>query len=502
MAKNESQGLQIALILFVMLTVVLAVTTFMYYRQVAEAQKREDAAVAQKKSAEDARDAALYFNQYLKHILGAAPIPEAEFSQLLPSVLGDAEMAAIHAQYEKDMKTGEAKQRSYQTLFTNLLPEIQKLNSANTDLNTKNADLARERDDARTTEKARADLAESNYKTAKDEYDVNIKAETDKYNVAVTEKDAQLADFSKARADLTTQIAQNPKTISERDSNIRDLGNTIALQTKRIEELRDEPFESPDGQVTWVNQRSGTVWINLGLSDGLRRQTAFSVYQQDAMNVATHTGPAKAGEEETTSRRMVDERKGMIEVTRVIDQHLAEARIVEDFAADPILPGDQIFSPSWKPGRQTRFALVGFMDIDDDRRSDRDLIRNIITMNGGRIDAEVHDDGAVEGELSAETRYLVRGVQPDGSDPKVLAAYSTINGQADELGVPKIELQELLEQMGYKTEVRTVGLGKNADPQQFKPQPAEGSARKSTGNTSGVFKERRPPARSDNGAYK
>ena len=36
MASRESQGLQIALILFVMVTVVLAVTTYLYFRKAEE----------------------------------------------------------------------------------------------------------------------------------------------------------------------------------------------------------------------------------------------------------------------------------------------------------------------------------------------------------------------------------------------------------------------------------------------------------------------------------
>ena len=39
--------------------------------------------------------------------------------------------------------------------------------------------------------------------------------------------------------------------------------------------------EVADGKVTWVNQRSRTVWINLGSDDGLRRQTSFSVFSSD-----------------------------------------------------------------------------------------------------------------------------------------------------------------------------------------------------------------------------
>jgi hypothetical protein len=81
-----------------------------------------------------------------------------------------------------------------------------------------------------------------------------------------------------------------------------------------------------------VDQRSRTVWINLGRADGLDRQTAFGVYSGDADEM----GKAK--------------KKATIEVTKITGDHSAEARITEDKAADPITPGDKVFTPLWSPG--------------------------------------------------------------------------------------------------------------------------------------------------------
>ena len=78
MAKRESQGLQIALILFVMVTVVLAVTTFVFYRKTEEAVQKKKAAEDAKTVAEQSRDNQIYFNQYFKHIFGSKPLSEAE----------------------------------------------------------------------------------------------------------------------------------------------------------------------------------------------------------------------------------------------------------------------------------------------------------------------------------------------------------------------------------------------------------------------------------------
>jgi hypothetical protein len=133
------------------------------------------------------------------------------------------------------------------------------------------------------------------------------------------------------------------------------------------------------------------------------------------------------------------------------------------------------------------------MDLDGDQRSDRHLVRSLLASSGGQIDAELHDDGAFEGEITSATRYLVLGAVPnERTDPKVLTGYSAMQKKAEELGVEVIGVDELLDWVGYRPEVRSVGLGKNADPNQFKPKPAEGKSPTSTGAVSEKFRERKP----------
>ncbi|MEO8494423.1 MAG: hypothetical protein ABI614_05105 [Planctomycetota bacterium] len=501
MAKRESQGLQIALILFVMVTVVLAVTTFVFYRKIEEAAQKQKAAEAAKVTAEQIRDDQIYFNQYFMHIFGAKPLTEAELTVIIPSVEGNPEMAAVHTSYEQDIATyGEGlpqEKLNYRELPANLIQAIRKLNIANTESAEQTTRLINERDDIRTTSKKEVDLAQAGQQTAADELSSSREVFNTDRDGLKTKQEKEFADYQTAVKEKTVLVTTRENTIKEREVAIKSLDLTVSKQKDTITELRDEPFEAPDGRIAWVNQQSRTVWVNLGMADGLRRQTTFSVYDQDAMNVAPGAGGDKTNSEDA-SKRKVDERKGMIEITRIIDQHLAEARIVDDYTADPILPGDQVFSPAWKPGRKVRFALVGFMDVDGDQRSDRDLVRNIISMGGGQIDAEVHDDGVSEGELTANTRYLVRGEPRDGSDPKVLAEDGNLIGKAEDLGVQEISLLMLLDLMGYKAEVRTIGLGKHADPLQFKAEPDEGRARTTeSGNT---FKERKPPQRKSGGS--
>ena len=76
----------------------------------------------------------------------------------------------------------------------------------------------------------------------------------------------------------------------------------------------------------------------------------------------------------------------------------------------------------------------------------------------------------------------------------LLQEYSKLVGTSKTLGIQEITLPMLLELMGYKPEVRTVGLGKRADPLQFKAEPEEGRQR--TSSSGETFRPREPRRKS------
>jgi hypothetical protein len=487
MASRESQGLQVALIIFVMITVVLAVMTFVFYRKGEELNKTAETARANEKSAKEAYDTENFKVQYLKHILGASPLAEAELNLIAQSILADPDMKGIDDLYQQHMATyGEglpADKHNYRDLLPNLLMALRQRNVDNTALAAELTATNNEKQQLQASETKRTAEATANLQKARNDLADRTQTFTNDRQALQKAQEDQLAKFDTDRRTFQTKIAEAANAIQNRNTDLKKLENVVDDQRRQIEVMRDEPFEIPDGQVAWVNQRSSKVWINLGTADGLRRQTLFSIYAEED-NGVTRAEP-----------------KASVEITRVLDEHLSEARIVSDIPSDPILPGDLVFSPAWRPGRRVHFALAGFLDIDGDRRSDRELVRSLILSSGAAIDADVTEKGEVSGELNAGTRYLVRGEAPtDRNDAKALREWSKINGDADQLGVEKITLDKLLSWMGYKTEVRTIPLGKGARPEDFQMGPEGGKARSSTGNVFEGFKERTPPARGRSGS--
>ncbi len=464
---RENQGLQIALIVFVMLTIILGVTTFIFFRQYEETDTKAQAAQA------DAN----------KHRMAASTIQEEnnELKRLI-GVAATKKLDEVTAQFNKDMQhyggNFPEESRFYSPMLGYLFKTIE----------DKNIELSAVMDDL---EKFRAE-----YEVREASKDPQIK----KFEAAATEAGQELATvqskakserdritgdqtriktrYEKARkADAAARGALEEK-LQQTSIHVQKLAQLNKQKADKLEAISKETFDVPDGEIRWVNQRNGTVWINLGRADSLSRQTTFSVYPADISNL---TGGGK---------------KASIEVTEILGEHLAEARVVEDKISDPIMPGDKIHTPVWSPGEQKRFALAGFMDIDDDGKSDQHIVRNLITMNGGVVDCETDAGGKRQGKMTVNTRYLVLGEAPDAKGRSgVIAGFTRMIGDAKRLGIQKISLAELLRNMGYKRGTRVIQFGRGANPNDFRAKPPDGVPKVSTGNVSDAFKPRRPPTR-------
>ncbi len=455
MANREHQGLQIALIIFVMLTIILSVTTFMFFNNSQEEHiqrvKAESTAATLDK---DLRQKLTDFDD-LKVIIGADTKDEIK---------------VIQERFQKDVA-------DYGQAFPDNKPDYRKLI---TYLITHKRDV-----DTRIVDRDAHELELQNKIKADDAVKV---AEITKHDEAAKKNADELAgerdkfnqDREKVKADngaIAKQLEDKRKELDDVSKKTGDeinrLSGIVQKQVKTIEgyiaDIKKEEGEVTlaDGRVTWVNQKTRTIWIDQGSADGLNRQTSFSIVAADENN------PGAAP------------KKAKVEVTRVQGPHLAEARIIDDDAHNPILPGDQIISPIYQPGRPQRFALVGFMDIDGDGESDRARIRDLISINGGLVDAEVTDDGTLKGAVTTNTRYVVRGSRftDKNANAEAMKNIAKVDEDAKNYGVRYMSVEELISQMGYKPADRTVALDNNARPEDFKPRFPDGVQPRAPGAT-------------------
>lgn len=470
MASRESQGLQVALILFVMVTVVLAVTTYLYFRRAEENVQRYLAKAEEAKREKDTTMKLQFENQILKHILGYERKTEAELTSIKQGLAGNAQIEQILNDYDKHMKMYGAgyqgQDLSYTTLPEHLIAAINARNKNLVDADALAKNLERERESVRRAEAARASKAEQSLAAVQ----TDLAKEREAFNrdrTRITEESAKIAAILPQKNEMIA------KTTSEAQAKQEELTRRLTEVSTRLESEKErrarlekdlgfgDTVERPDGEITLVNSRANTVWINLGSADGVNRQMTFSVIDQKETGV-------------TRSRV-----KGRIEITRVMDAHSAEGRVLEEEdIANPIMRGDKIYSPSFHKGRKIRFALAGLMDINRDGKSNQAQVKSLITMNGGVVDAELLEDGSIAGKLTLDTRYLVIGDRPtDKTNQRLIEGFTTITGEATRLGIETITLDSLLDRMGYVPDRRVVPMSRpsvadDAPSETFRPRTA------------------------------
>lgn len=452
MALRENTGLQIALILFVMITVALAVTTYVYWDSANTSQKETDAAKGQlaalDKKLTEKDDEVTKLRSWLGYKI---------------TTEGGPVVADMEKNYKKDMAQfgdgwAEGEARNYRTLPDYFSRELVNVNKALVTATQDKTALVAQLDAARTQETTNT----AKYKDEQVAANVDYSKQVVDFKTRREEVVGQLDDITNKLDNTSKEVATIKAT---KDKEIDGLHQKIAkidqqrnmvMEKLDLVQNKGTITEQPDGQVTWVSQEGGTVYVNLGSADALRRSTTFTVYEAGTVNLANA------------------EPKASLEITTIRGPHLSEARIVQDSLSNPILSSDVIFSPVWNPGQKTHFALIGFMDVDGDGKSDRALVRSLILQNGGEIDAEVTDEGSRKGKLSINTRFLVQGERAnEKSSAEALQASSQMLKEADELGIEKISVERLLSDMGWRGSERTVSASSGATGGGFKPQPKE-----------------------------
>lgn len=429
MAARPDQNLKIGLIISAMMIFILCITTYLFYRWNTEAEARAADLQTQKNTADNAARQTNIQNEALLTMLGFDPATD---------------FADLEEQFKKDqerfMSNFGPENQNYRETVDSFFEENQRI--------AQQEALALEREKelkvrllALEAEKE-AQIADVTQKLSKTQQE--LAAERTKFNLDRSELETQRAALVQSRQrnlqEYQSQIAAAQSNEAEAKKQLVD---SERAKSKLLSErqLSNPSFEVADGRITYVNQANQTVWINLGETDSIRRQVVFSVFNSDL----TDAGKA--------------EKKGSIEVTRLLGDHLAEARITSDEISNPILPGDQIYSQVWRSGKKLRFALTGLMDLDGDGKSDLQQAKDMITLNGGEVDASLEEDGQVEGEMSVNTRYLVLGDYPNQpSKAKIRGGYDNMSRDASSLGVETITLVDFMNQMGYKQKEKTTNF--------------------------------------------
>ena len=453
MAAGKPTAVHWFLIVFVMLSAVFGALCYMEY----DARVTTQASVEQLKTEKDALDKALRevndgVNN-LKLLIGHdyddfGDPDDADTATLIGSMQND--IARFGQQLDES-------QKSYAAAMAKLRDELDNVSWQSQGLRQDKTGLENEikRLQAQHQVEMQGHLAAVNRaKEEKKRIEQTTREELARNNALITTLRQEKVDLAGQLDDVRQEYDAAQAEWNSREKNlVAQLSNL----RKAVDEIQDDSFEREDGLIRWVDHRRGLVWLNLGSADGLPVRTGFSVYTRDNHGIG---------------RRSAEDIKGKIEVTNIVDTHLAEAQILTEDIYRPIAAGDPIYTPLFTAGRQEKFSFVGLIDFDRDDRSDRDRLHAIVESAGAEIDNEVDDNGVLHGSgLTFETKFLVIGRIPsqnesaDADERKWFQDIGIMHGrlekQAQEQGVRIVSLGQFLDYIGHVPQMRLWSPGED-----------------------------------------
>jgi len=480
-SSDKPTAVHFTLIFFVMVTLILAVMTYLNYRDLTDVSVQKDALQNEVSSANtgianriaeiEAMKAALGYNF---PDVGATGQPGTVLGQLAT----DLETVGRDLQEPTVAATGVALRAKISQVEAELASTQQSLEEVQSQLLAVQSRYQGQVDEIQKSQQG----SESNLQT--------FIADRDEI---VSQKDAELTqlrgDYQSA---LTQKGAIEDQMVSMRKGFEEELAQLTKFNTslrQELDEVNQVSFEVGDGEIRRVNNNTRSVWINLGDADSLRTQTTFSVYDHD------HHGVARGPEDI----------KGRIEVVRILGPHLSQARILEEDLLRPMSEEDVVYTPVWSAGLTESFAFVGEIDFDGDGQSDRSQLHDILEQSGANISVEIDYDGyriPEDAVITKDTKFLILGHFPDpanyaAEDPnrerisRILNEAKQMETRAERQGVRKLSLNEFLAFMGYRPTQRLFLPGSNMPyTLQGGSEDAIGNpeTRFSTGRTSELFR--------------
>ncbi|MCA9125964.1 MAG: hypothetical protein KDB22_02725 [Planctomycetales bacterium] len=425
--------------------------------------------------------------ELMRAMIGYGTYSDEEMQEKLTSFASDASMSDVVADYGEAMKffAPGVVEKNLLKLPTYLMETLR----------ARNADIEAARQKVNDlTAKLKATVDSET--AARVDAETKLKEAMNDLETARQEHATAMAAVNKERLNTIDMFDQYKKKLDGELNQVKTQLATVEADNSSLmvknEDLQDqlnkvnEPdFASPQGKILSVQNGGTRVWLNLGSADGLRVGVPFNVLDESSVVISNA------------------EPKANIRVTRVVDEHLSEARVEDPDFRNIILTGDLVYSTAWRPGRKVGFALVGLMDINDDGKDDIDQVRELIKLAGGTIDAERTSKGAEVKNpgIDHNTSWLVMGTD------LTLPANATAEMREEQLekqknyedfikvarlnGVQQISLDKLMGYLKASSSDRTIPLGDRLQGSAFPIRP-EVTPPASRGSVSEIFKPRSP----------
>jgi hypothetical protein len=445
-ASNESQGMKIAVAIFVGLTVVLAVSTYFSYKAYDETVVRQKKAEDDVRAKEKANSDALSDNEALRKYLGVKAdelgavkteitTERKKVEEEIKSLVDDVTKAVAKAQESgaTGPELAEAKDRvqqiaaayrgevntNYVSALSRTTELLKNLGVLTNQLSVNYTEVKRTLEGANGVNAQKLAVADTELKKAKDDLAAVQQKNVEEQQSLRTKVDT----YETERAKLQTEVENLSTKLRQLDE---DMSKKLTLAQQQVREWRDRSerkenvLDKPDGQVTYVDYQRGEIHANLTRNQGARPQMQFAIFDANSPGLPT------------------DKPKGTVELYSVGDTY-SIAKIIKTFDnIQPIRIGDIVYSAAWSPavappyevdsrgnhvapdlskwkGDPTRFALIGPIDINRDGKDDREDLKRLLQQAGGIVDYDLPPPGAGKenGKLSgADAWYVIDERKP------------------------------------------------------------------------------------------
>lgn len=416
-AANESQGLKIAVAVFVMLTVILAVSTYFSYTAYSTENARFTKSEGELKTAKDAARLALDEKEALRKRIGT----KAEESDGIKDEIKkqddkiDADLNALVAQVNEVVTQAQAKgaqgpeleeakskvqavaaayrsepNKTYISALDRLSELVRNLSMLSTQLALNYVDVKRNLESSNNVNAQKLDVESKALAASKTDLEAEHKKHEEERNTIL----AKIDQYTSENAKMQTEIANLQARIRKMED---DYNKSLSLAQQTVRELRDRVerretvLDRPDGQVTFVDYGRGEIHANVTRSTGARPQMQFAIFDAGSPGLPT------------------DKPKGTVQLVQVNDRESVGQILKTNSSIDPIRVGDHLYSAAWSPNEPMRFALIGKIDINRDGVDDRNDLKRLIQAAGGIVDYDLPppEAGKETGKLTGRDAWYV-----------------------------------------------------------------------------------------------
>lgn len=494
MAKSTgetSTPVIIALVFFVLCTLILGYTTFEFNNQMnaarGEAKKAADEKSTAEKTAIKAKNEAIMYKSLIgiataeerKDLEGASkPELEDSFKKMMASVQSQANAALLQEQSRNPGArglTGIAPLARWDWPADGNFaptPQTSLLNGAISNF------AARTLSEISVANERKA-LADNSAKLGKAIQDVEALAAD--YKKKLGDLPADIAKgIAQVKADMDaykkmyeddakqrreeTQTFENKAAKAELDKlrqsqQIQSLQNSYAKMEEITNALVDPfQFDRPQGKII-RRYSDNLVDIDIGSASNVRRGLTFAVFPSDTptRGMQSRMRPVKDERGQTLMRPVP---KGKIEVIDVLGPNLSQCRVTDEESAvrDRILAGDLLYNAIWRKGSADHIVLYGIFDLDGDGKDDIKTLINDLTRVGVVVDA-FFDFSTMkwEGDFTSQTTFAVEGFSPEvkatdgnvAAKSNILSEITKARQAAKDRGVRILRPRDFFPRIGY-----------------------------------------------------